>query len=329
MNHAWTHWPLALLLFPALVVSSRAGDLTLGTNTLVLFASVDQARQVLTNRDDFIAAFSPFDREVRMKTNHLVAEKEFLDFLGQQARPWTADETERLGTAVRTLGARCARWTLPLPTRLWLVKTSGAEEGNACYTRQNAILLPQREVEAPPDALERILAHELFHVLSRHNPELRESLYGIIGFHPINEVELPVDLRPRKLTNPDGFQSRWSITVTNGGVGLSVVPILFGSADHYDVAQGGELFRYLVFKLLEVEKAAGRWQPRLMAGKPRLLEVPEVSGFYERVGRNTDYIIHPDEILAENFVKLIRCETNVATPRVLEQMGSRLVAPHR
>jgi len=36
--------------------------------------------------------------------------------------------------------------------------------------------------------LEKLLTHELFHILSRHNPALREKLYAVVGFHKCQEL---------------------------------------------------------------------------------------------------------------------------------------------
>ena len=40
------------------------------------------------------------------------------------------------------------------------------------------------------------------------------------------------------------------------------------------------------------------------------------NGFYEKVGKNTQYIIHPEEILADNFALVISGETEFATPEI-------------
>jgi hypothetical protein len=53
---------------------------------------------------------------------------------------------------------------------------------------------------------------------------------------------------------------------------------------------------------------------------PKLVGPQAISGFFEQVGRNTQYIIHPEEILADNFALLILGEQNVPSPEVLEKM---------
>ena len=55
-----------------------------------------------------------------------------------------------------------------------------------------------------------------------------------------------------------------------------------------------------------------------------LLDPDDVPGYHEQIGRNTRYIIHPEEILADNFVFLLDGRIDLPTPRVVEQMGKVL-----
>jgi hypothetical protein len=292
------------------------------------YAPPATGKAVLTNRDEFIRALSPFDRAARMKTEHSVSEGEFLGFLNQNVVEWSPAETNRLDRILHDIQQRVSGWSLPLPGPILLVKTTGHEEGNACYTRENAIILPEQEISHGQN-LEGTLLHELFHVVSRANPELRKRLYQIVGFSRINEVDYPQSIRDRKITNPDGVQTGWRIIVTNQSRVVSAVPILFASTPRYDPKKGGEFFDYLTFKLLAVEEADGRWGPSLQNGRPELLDAKTVSGFFEQVGRNTDYIIHPDEILAVNFEQLALDHTNLPTPRILREMKDVLTTNGR
>ncbi len=307
-------------LLLALASSSLAQGIALDTHCRASFATLEAARQILTNRDDFISALSPFDRAARMKTDRAVTEKEFLEFAGKNAVSWLPDETNRATATLQTVRQKLSPWNLPSPAEIPLIKTSGLEEGNASYTRQNAILIAQKELRSPGHGLEGLIIHELFHVLSRQNPDLRARLYGILGFARINEIPYPGDLAPRKITNPDGVQTGWAITVTNQNESLAAVPILFATTPQYDLKKGGEFFDYLTFKLLVVSNQGAAWAPKLTDGKPRLLDPPEAKGFLEQIGGNTDYIIHPDEILAVNFVHMVNGETNLATPRIVDEM---------
>jgi hypothetical protein len=41
--------------------------------------------------------------------------------------------------------------------------------------------------------------------------------------------------------------------------------------------------------------------------------MPSIANFYEQIGTNTTYIIHPNEILADNFVLLALWRNNKST----------------
>jgi hypothetical protein len=88
---------------------------------------------------------------------------------------------------------------------------------------------------------------------------------------------------------------------------------------HYDCKKGGEFFNYMTFKLMVIEQQNGRWKPALQGAKLTLLGPTDVTGFREQIGSNTNYIIHPEEILADNFVLLVN-EQNVSTPRIVNDM---------
>jgi hypothetical protein len=51
-----------------------------------------------------------------------------------------------------------------------------------------------------------------------------------------------------------------------------------------------------------------------------MLAVSQLEGFVEQVGRNTGYIIHPEEILADNFKLLATGAENVPSPQILDKM---------
>jgi hypothetical protein len=163
-------------------------------------------------------------------------------------------------------------------------------------------------------------------VFSSHNPALRKALYESIGFRQCNEVALPAPLADRKITNPDAPVNDQFITVTHNGGAMELMPVLFSKTARYDVARGGNLFAYLDFKLMALENVGGVRRAATVDGQPLFFEPAAVPDFAEQVGRNTRYIIHPEEILADNFVFLLDGRNDLPTPRVVEQMGKILQA---
>jgi hypothetical protein len=308
---------LAILFVPA-IARSQSSNLP-----AVSFATIEQGRDLLTTRDDFITRLSPFDRAARMKTNRVVPEQEFLDFVGKNVVEWTSDEKAAVQSALARLTPKLTELSLPFPKTIIFIKTTGLEEGDAEYTRANAIILPQSALAATKrPSLQPTIAHELFHVLSRNAPDLRDRVYAVIGFQPCGEIPFPPELASRKITNPDAPKNDHCIRLQSGQSSVWGVPILFSNADRYDPAAGGEFFQYLEFKFLVVEKpdAGATYDPSKIA----LLDVNQVQGFYEQVGRNTEYIIHPEEILADNFKFLLVGRTNLPSPEIQRNLAAAL-----
>lgn len=327
-NPTRLQWIL-LVLFFAKNLANSASELALTDKTSIKFADAKNAAIELQRPDVFVKALSPFDRAARKKTDQPVSEEEFLRFVSTQALSWEGGEIDKLTRAIGSVSNKLTGLSLNLPASILLVKTTGHEEGEAAYCRGNNIILPAQRLAASAQSLERLLTHELFHILSRNNRKLRDSLYAIVGFRPCGAVAFPRELAPRKLTNPDAPVIEHSITVTNQGAAIRVVPILFSSTENYDVKKGGEFFAYLTFKLMAIEKRGTDWMPAHQQSNLILLDAAELPSFRDQIGENTDYIIHPEEILADNFVLLVFADKEVRTPRIVNEMRRVLAAAER
>jgi hypothetical protein len=317
-----------LICFFAAFVSPfcSAADVRLGGKTVIHFASVSEGQKVLTTKDEFVRHLSPFDRAARVKTDKPVSEEEYLAFVGRSVAEWTAEETQSVEAAIQKLQPLLQEWRLAFPATIQLIKTTGAEEGHAAYTRGTAIMIPKAEFAKAQNDLTKLICHELFHVLSRQNPELREELYGIIGFVRCDDLEFPRELAARKITNPDAPRNDHFIRLQIEGQKRTAIPVLLSKAEKYDVARGGEFFSYLDFQFLVVDVDASSRHVQIVRenSAPKLVGPRAVSGFLEQVGRNTQYLIHPEEILADNFALLILGEQNVPSPEILQKMKSIL-----
>ena len=280
----------------------------------------------LTRRDDYLNRLSPFDRQVRLKTDRDVSPDEFTAFISTHVRPWTDEEVERLTALLQELAEKLRPWKLNLPPVIQLVKTSGREEAGAAYCRGAAIVLPQNLVDNRRGNIKKILPHEVFHILSSHNPKLRRRLYAIIGFRPSNEVSLPEALRARRITNPDAPLNNYYITADDGSEWM---PVLVSKSDRYDPAAGGSLFTYLDFKLMQLAGDAEHRRPAMKDGMPILVEPSALPDYARQIGDNTKYIIHPEEILADNFVHLVDGRSDLPNPEIVDQMGQVLRAESR
>ena len=285
----------------------------------IVFASAPEARRILSTSDAYSQSMSAYDRSARMKTARETSEKEFLAFAARAALDWEADEREVIDAALREVLPAARLVGLPLPARIVMIKTSGAEDAQAAYTRQNAVVLPQRFLKMSGPALRRLVAHELFHVASRAHPKLADELYGVIGFRRCGPVELPDELKSRRITNPDAPKDEHCIQVSVGSEKVWALPILVSDASPEDFARGVVFLQRVSVMLLLVEwSGTGAAKPLLAGGAPRVLPVSGVSGFVEQIGENTAYVIHPEEIVADNFVLLATGERKVRSPAILD-----------
>ena len=316
--HRFVHTIYAVIFLCVLLSQSVAQEL--------VFLSAEEAGNILANKDDFVKLMSPFDRASRMKTDRDVTNAEFLEFAASAALDWEKNEKSRINSAFQDINDSVTSLSLPLPGEIYLVKTSGKEEGNAAYTRGNAIVLPSSILSSTDLEIKKLLAHELFHISSRSNPQLARSLYKTIGFNYCGELQFPPSLAQRKITNPDAPKNDHCIQLELDGEIIWAVPILLSRTQKYDTSRGGEFFDYLQLALILVEKPGNSDTPRVLSGPqgPRLVGLSQVSGFFEQVGKNTQYIIHPEEILADNFALLVLGNREVASPEVLDKMSGTL-----
>lgn len=303
------------------LVAENPPPLEIAPGRIVRFATEEEGQLILAADDAFTGSLSRFDLQSRLKTGDEVTLDDWKKSVAAEVRGWNDSEIKAVTESLTRLNKRLAGYELPLPKEILLVHTTGAEEGNAAYTRGTAIVLPDKVLAYSPTQLDRLLAHELFHVLSRHDGALRQRLYRIIGFEVCDPIGLPPSLAPRRITNPDAPLIDCTIELkTASGKTVVGAPVLYASVKEYDAKKGGSFFQYLTFRLLLVEKKNDRWQPMLLDGEPIVIDAKKEPTFYEKIGKNTNYVIHPDEILADNFVHLVMEDQDLMTPRIVDEM---------
>jgi hypothetical protein len=280
------------------------------------FATRDEARAVLGQQDEYVRATAPLERTLVLRDPASVDAERFAAAMADQARDWTNEERAALAPVLARLEPFIAAQKWREPHRILMVKADRHLMNGFPHTRSNAIILPDQALQEAmqvPRLLDYLLSHESFHVLSRANPVLREDLYRAIGFHACASVALPADLAPLRLTNPDAPVSRHAIAARRGAQSIEVVPFVHLSSAQVDPAAG--VMTQLRTAWLPVERHGERCSAR-----GERLELDDLAGVYEQVGRNTAYLIHPEEILADNFAYLFRPPPKLASPEIPERM---------
>lgn len=264
----------------------------------IQFADREKAKELLTTEDVYTNCWSQFDIDSRMQKKNSTR-PELFQFIEAQAREWSISERKKIEAIFHDIDSEITRsgYHLNIPKNIFMVKTTLLEEGGAsAYTRGNYIVFGEKLLEKTKEDLKPVVIHELFHVLSRNDADFRERLYALIGFKKMNEIKYPKSIADARITNPDAPQTDYFITIQKDGKSMDCMMILYANRP-YD---GGMFFEYLQVGFLRLEGKREK-AVYLKDGKPEIYAMDEVSGFYEQVGQNTKYIIHPEEILADNF----------------------------
>ena len=308
---------------------ASAEQWNLNEKAVLRTASVADGRATLSKTDLFIKMMSPFDLAVRLKTAEPTSPEAYLRQSAAQVEDFTVEDQQHLQAAMEILLPKLAAWKLPWPKEVLLIKTSAEHESGAAYCRGPVIVLPESRITPNAEKLAKLLAHELFHVLSNQNPEFRKQLYALVGFKQGGPVRLPKSLDDRRITNPDAPTLTDYAMLKIGDREAAMVPILIAEPAKFDPSLKKGMFGYLKFRLLEVTPTGTGLLPVLDDGVARLHPVSSVPDYMEKIGNNTKYIIHPEEVLAENFVLLMFKAADVPTPELLEKMAGVLERDER
>lgn len=283
------------------------------------YIDANEARTLLSKEDATTRQWSRFDYEARLGKKG-GTRQELMHFIADQARDWSKEDKQRMQEAADSLNShiKALNLSLTLPQEIRILKTTMAEEGGAGgYTRMDYIVVEEQIARMNPQQASYLLAHELFHVLTRNNPDFREKMYKLIGFNIVpEEFEVPADLRDVVITNPDvnRFDSYARFRIKSEERPCAM--LIYANKPY----EGGSFFNYLTIGLMPLKDGKAEQKD----GKTVIYGIKDAENFFEQVGRNTNYIINPEEILAENFAFLLTRKPVTGTPELIEKMRQAL-----
>ena len=241
------------------------------------FANQNQANQLLSTADEYTRNISPFS----LQAVGCRGEQDLLRFLSSVGRNFTRQEQARIDNFMIRINQRLQALNLEFNLHMTLVKTSGRESMGMPYTRQNFVVFTEPYLQAEGAGMnipgvnmgEGLLAHEIFHVISRAFPQKRNALYALHGFE-YNPAPLPRNLAV--LTNPDAPNADYTVQ------GLRPVLAVTG---------------FTPMAMMEADKQVLTERGLVHRNQTNYLDV---------VRPNSNYsAYHPEEISAENFRLLI------------------------
>ena len=307
---------------------------------LLLPDSADAAHFIGEDRTDlFFERVTAVEMSIQMKqpleANQTRIEMlpAFVDYLRRDMESFSAHESQVVAAVMQSVFNICQMVAPGLfPDTLIMLKTKGKHYGpSVYYTRENCIVIP---ADVLTDEMRwqftTTMYHELFHVFSRLNPEKRARLYKLIGFETIglHQLRLPEQLAARVLHNPDGVDFAQKITLDTGnGKMIDAIPVLYANHPGFR-PEKQDFFSYVEFNLYQIEKTPeGAWKVLTQPdGYTSLLNLQNLPDFFRQIKDNTGYIIHPDEVLADNFAFLMQGKMNPQITAKFSESGKKLIA---
>ena len=196
------------------------------------------------------------------------------------------------------------------------MKTSMAEESGAgAYTRENWIAIGEQVLnEATEEDLARLVAHELFHVLTRADLAFKKKTYETIGFTVLDHpIALPSDLVQKLISNPDVSRRDSYASFTIEGKSINCMMVTYTDVPYTE----GTLFQYIKVGLVPLNE---QFVPLQENGVTIIYSLEQASDFQSKIGKNTNYVIDPEEVLADNFSFLMIEKAGLPDPQIVENL---------
>lgn len=292
------------------------------THNRYSFLNVEEAANAITTdeAEGFFDKVQIMDMQIQMKNNNFDSpestKRAYINYLKSSTLEFTETEEQKIRVIIDRALMMCNSISPDIfPRELFLAKTNMNHYGASIfYSRENTIFIPENVLSKnlDHDFLKAIL-REIFHIYSRYNYWKRMELYAEIGFEPIYPLGIPKDLKEKMLTNPDGIETYVIHHLSDkNDTDFSAIPVLtVRTKNQY---RSLSFYSNLKFSLYKVKQNKVVTNP----DGSSTIDMETIENFYAQIGTNTTYIIHPDEILADNFAMLALWRNNFMT---VSEMG--------
>lgn len=314
----------ALLLALLLVVLPGCAQKEQKTDIPVRFATQSEGQELLLSNEAYLEGLNQNDLNYRLQKKDGTLE-EYKTFAAEQVQDFTEEEKSLISGEIDKIEAICQEqgYHLPALDEVVFVKSTMADECYAsAYTHGTTVYLGAELLDwvlsEGDDELQNlfsdIIAHELFHCYTRNNPDFRTELYALLGFTVQEEDFVFGDaVAERMISNPDvEHHNSWATFRING----EDIPctVVYATQQPFE-QEGDNFFDTGMTGLVPVDDLNTMYSSE------------EAENFWDVFGRNTDYVIDPEETLADNFSLAILNrdeERELQTPELVENIRTYL-----
>lgn len=315
MRYFYLLFFFGFLVFLLIVFSCKSQKTTtlafLPKHQIIILDSLSATKAIVVDeKEHFFEAITALEMNIQMRNNdadkHENLVKKYKKYLQEDVVNFTETDREFVNAIFEKAFKLCNAVNKDIfPKKIRLIKTKGKYYGNSVYyTREDIIVIPENALNAKnKNVFLEVMLHEIFHIYSRYNESKRHELYALIGFKPLDaKISRPDVMQKRLLCNPDGINCDYYIDLENAeGKKIKAIPSIVSNKNAFD-KKSPSFFSYVSFNLFEIQKDTnGTYQVLADNNGFSTINMSEVPNFFKQIKDNTSYIIHPDEILADNF----------------------------
>jgi len=281
------------------------------------FADKETAIAILTANDEYLSDMKPI--EIALQVGSPTADKTKEDLKAHYAAnviAWPEAEEALMKALLVTHKKKLEKIAHMMPETVYFIKVTDAVESGIPHTRGNAFVSPARRTSIST----KLFFHQIFHILSRHNRIKRASLYNIIGFRPCY-FQPTEEVDKYTIRNPEAPFTEFFLPVEINDRDTFVMNYLHTTYDGFDPTVERGFDGHISGDLIEVTVDNGICKPVINAsGEPNIFKHEDVPDYYEKVGHNTNFDIHPEEIIADNFAFLMMNTKDLINPEIPEEI---------
>ena len=291
-------------------------------------ADLKEAQQLFLSNTKYLNNFNQYDLDYKLNKKNATLE-EYKAFGVKQMLEFTNKEKELISKQIIKMEKTLEKQKLSLPFDkeiIFIKSTQKEENGSLAYTHGTQIYLGEKIFDYLVDKdikkrflFDSIFWHELFHCITRSNKIFRKDMYKIIHFTVMEkDFTIPKPIYEISISNPDVEHHDSYATFNINGKNIDCYMVLTISRPFN--RPGDAFFKYMQSSIVPIDSKGEFYLPE------------NVKNFWEIFGRNTNYVIDPEECLADNFSyailnqeyeKYIECksnELNFKNPEIIKKI---------
>lgn len=287
------------------------------------FCNKEEAIEHLSRKDDYLNKINDFNIKSFLKTDDL--DSYLNSVLPKACQDWSEKQVELFEDALFSVVDKLMQAEIYLDQEIKLILTDGSEMHNLEYTRGNAIVFPYAKHHSLSDFFqgksktdlfgpsESLIVHELFHILSRHNVEMRKQVYQSFGFKEVNTEFLPTPFEDQ-IVNPDAIEHKWLCKVHLKLTDAQKEENKKRKKQKLDPLPPESIWGFPLIR-------ESNWKSFMVVDEHSLEPITTISVFDTDLPRRinskiTGYLSHAEEIAAEYFKHLVCYPDNLRHPEL-------------